>query len=370
MADLLTTALEVAAAVANAFPPPWGRVSSSSITAIGDILSYFFGTSSGSQPSPTLQEILTALDQTFTRQDIETATNDITQVVQTFDSATDPDQVIPPNVPPPPGPTYPLPSNINQELTTNPDSPFSKLYNMLNAAIFGSQDYPVVPGIISMSTTTQGDICPADSNLQAAYLPTFAFGVSTYLLLTNYLISLAYSVGGTAAIADTNINTAYNNLAVTPFLGTPGGWIQYASSAISPFESLVEARLQQISAFPYSQPDDTPPWEEVYAVCLSDSGEPVDNFDPSGLGANLDNGWVAWPGNVSTSWPNNAQNVVFCAASDNSQADTNAIQALYSQYVDLMRSTIYVNYFDPGKMSSLIQAWNAGVSKLSSSEQG
>lgn len=136
--------------------------------------------------------------------------------------------------------------------------------------------------INQMGTSETGDICTPNTNSQAAYLPTFALGVSTYLLFAKYWIAMAASAGVSPSDLPAYAKTPIYNLNMASTSGSLG-WINYAQAVSLAFQTLVAARLSQVGpATPYF----------IYRngatfVYFRDSGEPVDGLHPDNLFVNL-----------------------------------------------------------------------------------
>lgn len=352
--------------VAGALPPPWGDVVPE---FIGDLLGFFFPPDNSTPSTVTLEQIVAAVSaivaQQFTLNDIVQATSGIGATANTFASDTGP------------GVNVPFPSNINQALKDDPSGIFANLYIFLQNAVTGSDPTLLIDPMTSMATESTGDISPADSNLQAAFLPTFAYGVSTFLMLATYWVALAVSAQGPTVVASLPLQGAVDRLTGAPFFGQKG-LIAYAAASSSAFLTLVQERLSQVGpATPFSYFADLD--HQEFGVYFQDNGEPVTGFDPSGLTAVLDvidssgnvvQETVSWPGNLPLSQPG-APNVVYCVQNpNNTQQQTDAVAGVQSSYVSLLQQTIFNNYFDPGLMTQTIQQWNASVTKLQAAIAG
>lgn len=344
-------ALSIASAVASALPPPWD-VTGVAADVLGDVLDFFFGGTTAPQ-GPTLQQIVDALDQQSTIAAITSANDAITSSSQIFLSATSND-------------TLPLPASVNQALTSDPDGTFSTLYNFLHNTVTGTTPGALIDPITSMATAdATGDIFTAGTNEQAAYLPTFAYGVSTYLLLTTYWVSLTYSVNKTVDRGEVSLQEVIAQLSTTPVHGQPG-WIGYAEWACAQFTTRVEARLAQVSPeTQYSFWDHMLPPTTLYASYIADTGAPVQGFDPTGLPAQF--GLPSWPGTqggVTLVSEMPAHAVYAADAGDNDQAVYDTVAKLRDAYVERMRQALYDNYFDAGVMSRTIADWKTALARL------
>jgi hypothetical protein len=350
------TAFKIAGAVAAATPPPWGEALGAGAEVISDVLGFFFPSEDGASSSgPTLQQILAGVAQQFTHAEIQTATNAITATASIFHNQAK-------NAAP-----LPKGMTIKEATTQDPQGVFSLLYDLLQK-IVGGNDRSLILPITSMATDVQGDVCLLYGHAQAAYLPTFAYGVSTYLLMTEYLVGLAFSVGGPDAVQDTEFLAAIGNL-TEPFYGQ-NGWIGYAEAVNQSFRDAVTHRATFIhDAIPFTFPDSSIPPNPVPAVYFQDFGEPVANFDPSHL--YLSDHSYGWPGNAVdlSKAPDGAVFAVPNPWSTQERADQ--VHEVREQYIVLMFDVFYkVNYFNPDVMLMTIDSWKKSLAKLQAAARG
>jgi hypothetical protein len=353
-ADVVETSLEIASAVATAAGPPWEAVGTA-CEVIGDILEYFFSSNTdGSSPSvPTLSQIDAALLQQSENNAIQSAYATISNALADFKGFTE-------------GSTIPLPASISAGLKDDPDGPFATLYNTLYQTVTGvDQGNAYKNAVGSLASSTGGDVCVLGGNQQATYLPTFAYGVSVYLLLTSYWVSLAYAVDGPAAKDELALEPAISTLRDVPVYGPVNGWIDYAQTVCSTFDTDVQNRLGLISP---ETPYEASAFLEssTFLSYFVDNGETVAGFDPTSCpGPNM----APWPGDdlVSDYLPSGLGNVAYAVfAGDNDPSVYSAVTVVQQNYVSLMKQTLYNNYFDPVQMQNTINMWNKALTRLES----
>lgn len=354
--SIAQTALEIASAVSDALPPPW-NVAGTALEVISDILPFFFP--DASEDGASVDQVITVIAQAFEQQDIYEAVSAIATTAHVFASYTAPGAL-----------DIKFPASVNDALKNHPGDAFAQLYTFLQNAIGGIDESALLEPITSMESDASGDVSIQFANKQAYFLSTFAYGVSVYVLLASYWISLAVSTDGPIAAIDMDVDVPINNLADAG-LSDNSGWIQYATAAVDAFSQLVEDRLGQVSPV-------TPGTFGIHEISVSyfaDEGTPVTNLNPSSLGGTFEvwtgpgastytiDTFVGWPGNFLSYMPADT-NAVFAVYNPFGQDQSGAVQPVREAYCELMRQTLYNNYFDPGAMTQTIQGWTTALAKL------
>lgn len=353
------TALTIASTVAKAFPPPWGPAAAVAATTVGDILNYFFPDTGATPPAATLLQIADALKAQSTADQISLAHSQIGGTLSSFLSATY-------------NADTPFPSSVNAALTEDPGGAFATLFKILSDAVTGITPDALSTPITAMTSSSQGDVCTTGSNEQAAFLGTFAFGVSVYTLMASYWISLVTAVDGKADSTNISLNEVVNQLTATPAMpdGT-AGWIAYAEAACTALNNLIAARTSQVSpATPISFWDDQLFSGDDYAVYFADTGDPVANFDPTTLAlpaSPVIDGWPGseWGGTEPLITHLGLNSVYAMSYTDaNAAAVTAQVQQLRETYVAGIQEAIYKNYSDAGAVETAIASWKVIVQRI------
>lgn len=364
-------AVSIAASVAGCTAPPFGgAVVMAAELGLGDLLRDLFP-DSGSQSDPIkpiVYAVTNAITEEFVKNDLKGYIDDITWAQNQLTTLT--------------GESVPTPKSIQAALTHDPDGAFATLYNFLHTEVSGNGR--LVPALTHLAVADdQGDINQVDGNAQATYVPTFAFGVSTYLMLATYWATLVTAVEP-AAINDTSLYVVANYLTSTPTSGKVG-WIDYYQSAVNEYVKKVNDRLAEVNNSPadgvrvYSAPGYM--FKEYDAILFSDNGGPVDNFHPNPqvlkFWADFDqqvNGRppceVVFPGdlgNITCCCPNAvfALNIGTDPVPPSGQDwIVDKCNTLRSQYITLMEQTLHANYFDPNLSQAMVADWQANLAKV------
>ena len=345
-------ALAIAGTVASAAAPPWSVVGATA-TLIGQVLEYFFnGTTT---PSPvTIEDIAQQLQQQSATEQIREATASINTTLSSFFAKTE-------NI------DLPLPTSVRKGLRG--PGQFSNLYNFLEKVVTGNDASDLVRPINSMAEAADpaANICLLNGDRQAAFLGTFAYGVSVYTLIATYWTSLVASVDGVVDSSNISLGEAINRLAATtvPADGSKG-WIAYAEKARKAFFLKVNRRMEDVGlATPFDWFERL--FETRPTVIYFSDGQPVDRFHPETLQTSP---LPPWPGTrlipgdfAITRCPSGA---VYAAgvnplAPGNVPADTTNLR---NRYFVALQQQIYKNYCDPNAVADSIQQWKKTVERL------
>ena len=353
-AETAEIALEIAATVAEALPPPWDAAAPIT-TVISGVLKLFFSDSTSPSQAPTLEQIVGAMRDLAAEGEIKDAKDQITTLLQNFISQTNS--------------SISLPPSIDYALNQESSGVFSTLYHFLHDTVTGVGNGELWNAITSMATDQGGDVCKAGDNLQARYLPTFVYGVSTYVLLAKYWVSLAYSVNRTLTPDMLSLDEVINQLGTTQVEGQPG-WIGYADMACRSFEAQVEARLNQVGLVtPFSYHPSLLSGE-YFVAYFTDNGSAVDGFDKTPLAPAL--GLPSFPGAMHGPLPVKGggyppdlpDGTVYQLYVQNEPPAYVPVQQLRQAYVEQMREVIYANYFDVSKMQQTITHLREALGQL------
>ncbi|HET7460245.1 MAG TPA: hypothetical protein VFJ82_03320 [Longimicrobium sp.] len=354
----LNTALQIAGMISGTLPAPFGTIASITLNTLDEFLPYFFGGGDGSGPPPVT---LAQIGQLIAAQEVD---DTITSALAVFNALLQTYQSDTTNV------SMPFPSSMDPAILDDPDNSFSNLYNLLHASVTGSSSdsgFDLLTQISKLTSGTSGDICQTGSNLQAAFINAFSVGVSLYITLWEFIIAMYYAVQKSLpATFIGEIQGAINQLSSTPVYSQPG-WIGYATNVMASFNGAVTTRTGLVSAgIPITFGGWL--WDTEYAVYFIDKGEQVANFSPATLPLNY-NGLPPWPGSTGETEPvveSMPPYAVYAAAStqDNQALINEDVNGLSQSYVTAMQQQIYVNYFDPSQLQSVLQAWDNGVTNL------
>jgi hypothetical protein len=355
----IDTALSIAGMISTALPEPYGAVGEVTFKVLEDFLPYFFGEpENDAPPPPTLAQIGQLVA-------VQSATDTEQRALATFNGLLQAYQSRTNNV------DIPFPATLSPEVLNDSSNSFADFYTILHGSLTGtSGQFTLITDIESLTTTpstSNESFYSANTNLAASYMNTYAVGVSLYVTLWQFLVSLVYAVENKIPTTFVgNIQQAVNQLTTTPVQGQ-AGWIGYAQAMTDALNDAVAARIAQVTPatpFTFGGFDALFGGKAILAaVYFDDTGPAVDDFDPSTLTL------TPYVGKQLAPWPGDDLNMVqrsavYAVGSSNDQWTTDAVAALRQAYVDTMTQKIYSHYFDGPTMVQTIAKWQEGVRNL------